>query len=343
MTSDLDGQMYVLDQNAPFIHVFGRDGKFIRVWGRAGGGPGEFRQPMYLGWHGDTLVVVDPPLMRISLFNKAGHLVRTIPIRPQLQLSSRSGFPVTLLAAGTVLVASSTEEQPGTANAVFQESLLAADPANRTTKIIAMFERHNFALRVAVRVNGEPGMMNAVQPFSNDPLWRVDRNGTAVVWVERPQMTREPTFTVTRVTQSGDTVFSRRIAYIPKLLDDPTLDGAVRQVGDLPLPSSVKMVIDNDALRKEIYRPKYLPPVSGITAASDGTTWIRLEQEARSDQVIYLVLRPDGSTLGEFSSRKTEQVVEARVARIWTRNITFDDGAYVHLYLASKRHGQRLE
>ncbi|MBE0712420.1 MAG: 6-bladed beta-propeller, partial [Candidatus Aminicenantes bacterium] len=41
-----DGTIYVLDQKDMNVKVFDRDGKFLRTFGKAGEGPGEFSMPM---------------------------------------------------------------------------------------------------------------------------------------------------------------------------------------------------------------------------------------------------------------------------------------------------------
>ncbi len=75
---DPAGRLYVADQSPTVIKVFGRDGRLVRTIGRDGDGPGEFRSPI-LGMHATELVVFDPRLARISVFDTAGRFLRSWP------------------------------------------------------------------------------------------------------------------------------------------------------------------------------------------------------------------------------------------------------------------------
>ncbi len=70
---DQAGRVYVSDQT---IKLFGPDGHFIRSVGRLGEGPGEYRDVM-LTVAGDDLVVEDPTLGRLTVFDSAGHYLRS--------------------------------------------------------------------------------------------------------------------------------------------------------------------------------------------------------------------------------------------------------------------------
>ena len=75
---DPAGRLYVADQGPTVIKVFDRTGRLIRTVGREGDGPGELRSPI-LGMHGTNLVVFDPRLARISVFDTAGTFLRSWP------------------------------------------------------------------------------------------------------------------------------------------------------------------------------------------------------------------------------------------------------------------------
>ena len=60
------------------VRLFSFDGQFVRGFGRVGEGPGEFRSLRRLvGLAGDTLLVYDDEIERISLFSRIGHLIGT--------------------------------------------------------------------------------------------------------------------------------------------------------------------------------------------------------------------------------------------------------------------------
>jgi hypothetical protein len=73
-----DGRIAVADNRAPDLRIFGADGRHERTFGRKGGGPGEFQSPSILGvLPGDTIVVVDGGLRRISLFHPDAGFIRS--------------------------------------------------------------------------------------------------------------------------------------------------------------------------------------------------------------------------------------------------------------------------
>jgi hypothetical protein len=70
------GDIYVLDTGDKAVKVYGPTGRFVRRFGRAGGGPGEFQMPTAI--RVDSLVhVSDPPQQRMSHFALDGRHVRT--------------------------------------------------------------------------------------------------------------------------------------------------------------------------------------------------------------------------------------------------------------------------
>ena len=63
-----DGTLFVSDANPTVIKVFARNGQLLRLLGREGEGPGEFREP-YIAVAGDTLIAQDPAIGRATSFN----------------------------------------------------------------------------------------------------------------------------------------------------------------------------------------------------------------------------------------------------------------------------------
>ena len=74
---DEQGYVYVTDGGNDRIAVFGPDGSFSHSFGREGAGPGEFRNPMLLGFLDDIVVVVDSMQQRTLLFRRDGTFIRS--------------------------------------------------------------------------------------------------------------------------------------------------------------------------------------------------------------------------------------------------------------------------
>ena len=65
------GRLFVVDGGPLVIKVFDANGTFVRSIGREGAGPGEFRSALP-GVHASRLVIQDPNLSRLTIFDTAG-------------------------------------------------------------------------------------------------------------------------------------------------------------------------------------------------------------------------------------------------------------------------------
>jgi hypothetical protein len=78
LTLDPLGRVWVLEGQAKELRVFDPAGRHLRSVGRAGGGPGELRNPIGLAWDGaGRLWVADPGNQRFEVFDTAGRHVRS--------------------------------------------------------------------------------------------------------------------------------------------------------------------------------------------------------------------------------------------------------------------------
>ncbi len=66
---DRDGNVYLAGYGGGGIVVFDSSGLPLRVLGREGSGPGEFKRKYSLGWVGDTLAVYDPGNGRVEFID----------------------------------------------------------------------------------------------------------------------------------------------------------------------------------------------------------------------------------------------------------------------------------
>jgi hypothetical protein len=73
------GDILVADAGNHRVDVFNASGKKVRSLGRQGRGPGEFSQPSWLGFRGDTVLVWDMVQARLTRFDTAGTLIGTDP------------------------------------------------------------------------------------------------------------------------------------------------------------------------------------------------------------------------------------------------------------------------
>jgi hypothetical protein len=76
---DAAGSLYVLDAGNHRVVVFGPDGRFLRMFGRRGGGPGELQGPMALAVAGDEVTVLDMGNNAAIVFHRDGRHLRNLP------------------------------------------------------------------------------------------------------------------------------------------------------------------------------------------------------------------------------------------------------------------------
>jgi hypothetical protein len=80
---DDEGRIYVLDQQAREVRVYGPDGRFMHSMGKAGSGPGELSQnagPVFVGPDG-TVTVPDLMNQRINLYSPLGEPTGSTPLQ----------------------------------------------------------------------------------------------------------------------------------------------------------------------------------------------------------------------------------------------------------------------
>ena len=94
-----DGGALVGDFGAKAIYRVGPDGSVVTTWGREGEGPGEYQGLDAMLWRGDSVVVSDGRLRRLTLLSSEGNVLAIKPLPGALlhQVSS-------ILADGRILL-----------------------------------------------------------------------------------------------------------------------------------------------------------------------------------------------------------------------------------------------
>jgi hypothetical protein len=74
-----DGSVLVADGQKLTINLYNPSGQLVTSFGRSGQGPGEFHALYSLAFLGDTLLTLDGPNARVSLFSSTGKFLSTWP------------------------------------------------------------------------------------------------------------------------------------------------------------------------------------------------------------------------------------------------------------------------
>lgn len=282
VTVSRDGTLYVAQPQEHVVKVYDSTGRYLRSIGREGAGPGEFERPSTLGWRGDTLWVADAPQTRISLFRPDGTFLRSIRFSQAAPLTNgRPQIPGSLLADGSVVGFWQAPLGVLAAGPV-QAPVVRFSPQGEPLEVIAQRERRN----EYGQLRGERGTSYFAQPFTDSPLMAVAPDGSGIIIVRRETATSaDPAaFSVRRITPSGTVTFSRNYLYRPLPVSADAVDRAVQEhmrgmsAARIPRPEAAAL---RRALRENLYRPRFLPPVTAVVVGRDGTIWLRREELGR--------------------------------------------------------------
>jgi hypothetical protein len=268
-----DGRIFVSLPQERRVIAFAPNGAPADSVGRAGEGPGEFLAPSYLDFVGDTLWVYDARQGRISFFDAAGEHAgdQRVPEVNGLGDDERVTFG-TLLADGRALMVTSAgfaSEREGTDHPF---PLVAVPRQGGAPDTLATrYTAHDRAMFVTGTADNITSVEVLRQVFSDVTAWTATPDGRALILVDRrPAEGPGPaTWRLTRVGIEGDTAFSVDVPYEPVAVDPARVDSIVaRFSGGRRSASEIRAVL---------FLPDFLPPVSDVVAAEDGTIWVARE------------------------------------------------------------------
>lgn len=318
VTVDGAGSVFVAQRQDGVVRVYDRRGRFLRVIGRPGEGPGELDTPANLGWRGDTLWVQDSGNRRISFFHQDGIFIRSLSFtRAAPFTDGRPQIPGYALADGSVLGFWQAPLHELAGQAPVSVPLVRFTEAGEPVALLDRYERRN---QFSVVKKGT-SVTYGPQPFTDSELMDVAPDGASVVVVTRDaaESADSATFAVRRIDPSGRVVLHRRFEYLPVRLGDALVDSTVAALsGNLETsgvrsPSAAAL---RRELREHLYIPRYLTPVTSLVLGRDGTIWLRRE-ETGAATVWWQVLDPGGQVIASLGVPAEVSVYYADRTQIW--------------------------
>lgn len=290
-----DGRVAVVDAAAAAVRVYNRDGSPGRVIGRQGDGPGEFRRISDVRLYSDRLWVVDQTKRRLAIYDSTGTLERETVLNPvAVQLSN--GNSATVLAASFrpdgrldgSLVSGAPISSPTNRFFTYPRVVFDSVGSGADTLGSAIFETG--AAPEAVTVGGSTFGRPTVR---DHPLYALASDG--LYHIDRPLTTSasDAVFSVTRVGERGDTMFTRPIEYQPTPYGEEYREYLANTVV-ARLPATGSAVYEQ--VLQLITLPPYRLPVTGCFVDEQDRIWLEtsVQSDAYSD---WLVLDSDGSRL----------------------------------------------
>jgi len=283
-------------QNGTVRRHDARSGRLLDRLGRPGEGPGEFRNPNWIGLLGDSVWVNDGRLLRVTWFDRDGNYLgdRPYPDLPDVAPPLLAGFGMLTAEASGLFVTNAPD--PDVALPMY-----VVAPDGKQTVIGEL----RGLPRASVTAASDGGIRVLRHRFWTRTTWSPDPEGRSVVFAERaaPDDPGRATYGLTRVSMTGDTLFSVRVPYDPESIPQAVLDS---------LPEGTP----------EEYRPRYYPPVSAVVAGRDGTTWVAREATS-SNTRRWDVFDATGERIAVLDAPADLEVHDATAERIWA--VAFDE------------------
>ncbi len=171
MGFDGEGNIYLCDIRACNIKKFSSDGKFLKIIGQKGQGPGEFSMPWRMAVTSDRIFVYDGGNRRLCVLTTEGEQVKCIGIQ------NTEGRPRNMRAhpGGDVIIEREIiyfAEQDRPQDCVIQ--VFSPDLEIKSTLFTQQVMRNKFR-------NIQGMFSNILQPFSPDVYWDVAPDGRIVI------------------------------------------------------------------------------------------------------------------------------------------------------------------
>ncbi len=268
LTVSRRGDVFVADRLDQTVAVFDARGRFLRSFGRRGAGPGEFGGLRALGWLGDTLVTIDRPRYRVSLWSSAGRLLRDVTVRgPMLPLSSRPTPPAAMLAGGSFLGIPSTGRRSSPALPL----LLLDSAGGEIGRLGSVSNEHAYGI-----IRTGHSIINFPYPFRSDDVVAVAPGGGAVVVVTRrlPTAAGAARFDVTSIRPTADTIFHEALDYRPLPIGQRVADSVRERMARIFLLLRTRSDEAMRLARDSLHLPRYMPPIDRVFVGTNGDVWL---------------------------------------------------------------------
>ena len=271
-----DGTVVVGDRGSRQLHAFTLDGDYLWSAGREGDGPGEFRViNTLLVTSGDTILVLDGRLSRLTLFSQTGQLERV------QTLDRVAGAPVAVFSSGELLY----QRQTASGDAVdglrsYQGYWTLGDVSGGAQRpLLTAPGRDTYVM------TGEGVMMSVTL---RRPHVAARGDGFFFALSDRPQ--------VDHYDLTGRLVSSIRFSTVTEPLTEE--DGRLlRESLIAPFPEEMRNPVRGAA--RELPVPERWPPVADLLTDTEGRVWVQAYEREWAPELRWHVFASDGRYIDE--------------------------------------------
>ncbi len=297
------GRVAVANAGSGEIRVYGPDGVFLAAHGRKGEGPGEFQRPALAGkLGGDTLVVVDVQLQRISLMDTREGFLSSTRISEALGggLFPRGMFQDrSVVLGGGFYWSGDSGEQLSDGYSRRKTSYRSASLDGEPVTDFGLFPGSEFFMRV--RRVGE-GMVMAARliPFGKFPMQAVGPRHLFLASGDRWEVRGfSPDGTLERIIRWDRPPLPVTTADVVLLTEEE-----VAEAGD---PARAREIRDE---LEEMPVPEFMPAFAGLVADAHGYLWVERSRPPADTTPRFDILDPEGRVVGWVSLPEALELLE---------------------------------
>lgn len=314
-----DGAIALVTASGEPVIVFDNQGRFQRMVGRIGQGPGEYTEVTGIGWDGDTISVLSARNRRVTLFLSTGRHVGTLGV-PTSSVAGRWISPQAVLTDGRLL---GTEA----GGAVSLDGKVAGEESPYEIRLFALPRDSVAAIRLLpsmfirkqwIRIP-LPGGAVAMQrlPWPQSDILAMASNGHKVILIHpgAPAVSWDGVFVVETIWVRTGRTSRFSVSYQPKAPQETEyrawIDRQVEQRGS------------HFATRAEARRtfqamapmPKAVPPVRAAVVSRTADVW--LQRGALGDSARWEAWTEEGHLARVIHLPQAWRIVEANGDVLW--------------------------
>ncbi len=299
-----DGRIALANAGSGEIRIYDSQGGFAGSYGRKGEGPGEFQRPGLVGiLEGDTLVIVDSQLRRISLIHPDEGFVGSTRLSDDL---GGGGFPQGMFDDGGIVMGGGfywSSDGGVELSSGFSRRPTSYRSAGRDGEMVTDFGEFpgsEFFMQVQSQSGGAISMRARLIPFGKYAMQAV---GPDLFYVGSGD-----SWEVKAFDTAGELRRIYRVAVDPLRVGASDLEAAIEEeIADAADPARAPEI---RAEYEEMPVPQFMPAFAGLEADALGFLWVERYRRPGDDLPRYEILDPHGSWVGRATLPPGSDVLE---------------------------------
>ncbi len=315
-----DGIAYVLDRSSASIVQFGQNGRAIRVFGRKGDGPGEFRSPYRLGLLADTLWVSDRTHRRVSFFSADGRFLKSENIMSPASASSAASAPIALTKQGFAIAI------PGSVTVgkepIVERSVPIVRISRKSQAVDTITVMHYSDRQPVIQLSvGRTSYLT--DPMPERPLRVVSPDGRLVLVVERTSRTQQVGYARVLIFDSdGRQRLAKTYRTTPVSVSKISRDSILARYVAAYKSSFPSELATKQAVSNALQLPEFYPSISSAGITNDGRFYLAMPSDGTP--VRWTVFSERGDELFAFDLPRESQVVSMAAQFVWVMSTDHD-------------------